>query len=137
MYDNKIAELNQSIKKIRKEIEETEEAMSESKLFSEDLEKFVADRKAINNKYTGISHLKSFSGLLNKASGILSGTEYSSVKDKISGAQSMISKKLIKLREDLDYLEKELARAKSEQHTVGLEFEAFLNSEKEKNEQHE
>lgn len=129
--DGEISEMENRIKTIRSQISETEKAKENAKGIRTDFDSFVSRKKQANSGKMRPNLLKSFSSFLNKATALLTGTEYNKANDSIEEINRMLNSKLKTLQNDLDYCQKELARLKNQRNSIYSEYVKLLNTQQE------
>lgn len=127
-FDAQISEMEQTIRNLRNEIAEAEEAKENAKGIRSDFDRFVARKKQKNSKQTKGKLVKSFSSFIAKATSLLTGSEYNQANERIEEINRLLSSKIKSLYEDLDYYKRELSRLKSQRDTTHSEYMSFLKS---------
>lgn len=127
-YDAQISEMERTIRNLRNEIAEAEEAKENAKGIRSDFDRFVARKKQKNSKQTKGKLVKSFSSFIAKATSLLTGSEYNQANEKIEEINRLLSSKIKSLYDDLDYCKRELSRLKTQRDTTYSEYMGFLKS---------
>ena len=127
-YDSQILEMENTIRNIRNEIAETEEAKENAKGIRNDLERFVERKKRRNSEQVKGKLVKSFSSFIAKATNLLTGTEYNQANERIEEINRLLSSKIRSLYDDMDYCKFELSRLKQQRNATYSEYMAFLKS---------
>lgn len=127
-FDAQISEMERTIRNLRNEIAEAEEAKENAKGIRSDFDRFVARKKQKNSKQTKGKLVKSFSSFIAKATSLLTGSEYNQANERIEGINRLLSSKIKSLYDDLDYCKRELSRLKRQRDTTHSEYMGFLKS---------
>ena len=109
-YDSQISEMEKTIRNIRNEIAETEEARENAKGIRNDFERFVERKKRRNSEQVKGKLVKSFSSFIAKATNLLTGTEYNQANERIEEINRLLSSKIRSLYDDMDYCKFELGQ---------------------------
>lgn len=127
-YDSQILEMENTIRNIRNEIAETEEAKENAKGIRNDFERFVERKIRRNGEQVKGKLVKSFSSFIAKATNLLTGTEYNQANERIEEINRLLSSKIRSLYDDMDYCKFELSRLKQQRNATYSEYMAFLKS---------
>ncbi len=120
--DAQINEVKAAIRKLKEQIAETEAAANSSRKLRGEFEEFVARRKTSMERPTKGINLKMFTGFVNKATSLLTGSDYWRTIDQIEEMNRLMKRKLAVYDDDLDYCERELRQLNKQKEMIMAEY---------------
>lgn len=129
--DNEISELNQQKRRLENEIIEAESALESAQKVRREFDVFVTRRRSDRDKPTKQSMLKSFTSFINKATAMLTGSEYSKVSSKVEELTSVAKSKIKQYTEDLSYCKSEIKRLKEQRESLLYDYNVLIDQQNE------
>lgn len=113
-YNEQIAECKAKMSKLKKEIQEAEEAYENAECYEREFFMFISDSRMVNNSFLDCSLLHSMSGLVAGIKETLEGNEFSIASDNMAEMKYIIKSEIIRLYNDYEKYEHLLVKLNEE-----------------------